>query len=849
MANWEAMAVTADQAVAEVREEDWALLHAFARGGEDGERAFGQLVRRHGPMVLGICRRRLHDADAAEDATQAVFVLLARKAGGLRTKSSLSGWLYRTAELVTRTMVRSRRNRTRHEGRAAGAHRIEADADGARDLALLRERLQEGLALLKERDREAIVVHYLEGVAQDQAAARLGIGHDAFRQRLSRALERLRGVLGTQGAVFTVTGLDAGLARLGQADAQAWQEPLRRSCSEAASGSGGLSLSVAGIVKGAMRSMIARKLMLLAGWCAVACFGGALGWSGESRPVPPAQSAVAAVKIQDASPKAGPALSEALAATHVNLPQVKAVGAPVFSPDGRWLAAQEEDGGLVLIDVAQALKDGNAMQPKRYKTAEPLKASSWGQDFIGVAASFSSDSKRMVFRGPDDVMMLDLPPTGEPRALQLGKNCIPALASAPAKATPLSGGKEHREERWAFYKVASLQQPKDPGPGVKPEVRAPRLLLYRVGGQGNDPKMEGPDVRLEGLAWNADGSALLATLKDGSSAVVDSWSGRVTSQLDIAAFEREAGKSFEQIRTVAQDGKRVLVEGQRTYPEEMRDRIGTFVPGGDETPERGRNPGSAEPGPNMPRYYYICEGEKNRKIWMASTARFLDTLLVLPATKLDRYVYFQVANDGGAGQGVPHAWLGQLDALGVRTEKDLGNPFGALADAPVFQVLAVAPDAGKALVLARSMRERKISKNFDAETMKEIQKMLPNAAHRDGKDAAIKMLAGAVLMHKYERAGCSDDGDNVILHFHTWSLWVLDAVKGEVRRVGPEFGESIGELKDVVGAPGAPERGLGDDAAYSANAGLVAVPLYGNGMKPGKFSEARGLMLLKVSAW
>lgn len=251
----------------------------------------------------------------------------------------------------------------------------------------------------------------------------------------------------------------------------------------------------------------------------------------------------------------------------------------------------------------------------------------------------------------------------------------------------------------------------------------------------------------------------------------------------------------------------------------------------------------------MPRYYYLCEGQKNRRIWMASTARFLDTLLVLPSAKLDRYLYFQVANDGAAGEGVPHAWLGQLDGQGVRTEKDLGNPFGELASAPVFQVLRVAPDAGTALVLAQSLRERRISKNFDAETMKEVQKHMANTVHRDGMEAAAKMLAGLLLMQKYERGGGTDDGNEIVLQFFTWSLWVLDAAKGEARKLGPEFGESIGELKDVVGAPGAPDRGTSDGAAYSANAGLAAVPLYGNGMKPGKFTEARGLMLLKVPKW
>src|SRR5262245_35411050 len=99
---------------------DGQLLEEFrGRGGEAGERAFAALVERHGPAVLRACRAILQDEHAAEDAFQAVFLVLARKAGALRVRESLAPWLHEVACRVARCARASAARRRRHERRAA----------------------------------------------------------------------------------------------------------------------------------------------------------------------------------------------------------------------------------------------------------------------------------------------------------------------------------------------------------------------------------------------------------------------------------------------------------------------------------------------------------------------------------------------------------------------------------------------------------------------------------------------------------------------------------------------------------------------------------------------------------
>src|ERR1700734_3341086 len=98
---------------------DGQLLDDFrGRGGEAAERAFAALVERHGPVVLRACRSILRDEHAAEDAFQAAFLVLARKAGSLRVRDSLAPWLHQVACRVARCARATEARRRRHERRA-----------------------------------------------------------------------------------------------------------------------------------------------------------------------------------------------------------------------------------------------------------------------------------------------------------------------------------------------------------------------------------------------------------------------------------------------------------------------------------------------------------------------------------------------------------------------------------------------------------------------------------------------------------------------------------------------------------------------------------------------------------
>jgi hypothetical protein len=359
--------------------------------------------------------------------------------------------------------------------------------------------------------------------------------------------------------------------------------------------------------------------------------------------------------------------------------------------------------------------------------------------------------------------------------------------------------------------------------------------------------MQGPLVRADSLAWARGGTRLTAVLEDGSAAAIDPFTARVVCKVEPAQLEEIESRPFERVEflEVCNVGA-AIVQGTRPFP---RGVFGTHVPTGDEAPERGRNPGSAEPPPPMPRYIYHWNGRDLKRVWMASQARCIDTLWVKPDVTLRNYLFFQVANSGGARHGTPHVWLGRIDEKGGRIETDLGNPFAEGVDAPQFTCLRTDLGASKSLVFVRSNRIKRIKKELDAEMKKLLAENAGNAFHRDGKDAAMNMLAGALLMQRYGRSGCSEDGTHVIMDFAAWSLWVLDAKAGRMRQLGPEYGEAIGDLDGVVGVGGAPGSSWSGAApVYSEKARAVTVVLEGsNARTPGR--APRGLMLISVPEW
>jgi RNA polymerase sigma factor (sigma-70 family) len=157
------------------------------------EAAFAALVRRHGPLVLGVCRRVLGNAHDAEDAFQAAFLALARKAESIRAQGSVGCWLYRVA---FHTAVRAREQtsaRKRLERRANPQPVADpfAELTGRELLTVLDEELQ----ALPERCRAPLVLCYLQGLTCDEAARQAGWPLRTFKRRLDQARARLRGRL------------------------------------------------------------------------------------------------------------------------------------------------------------------------------------------------------------------------------------------------------------------------------------------------------------------------------------------------------------------------------------------------------------------------------------------------------------------------------------------------------------------------------------------------------------------------------------------------------------------------------------------------------------------------------
>jgi RNA polymerase sigma factor (sigma-70 family) len=177
-----------------MRMDDWELLNAFRA--EGSQAAFAELVRRHAGLVFGACRRQLHgNTHSAEDVTQAVFLVLARRPPVHRSGTSLAGWLYQTAHYACRNEVRAERSRQRHERSAAEERAVAMTPSNAMNSFDLDEKLDDAMGQLSSRDRDALLLRYYQDRDLRQVGDALGISQNTAAKRLSRALERLRRAL------------------------------------------------------------------------------------------------------------------------------------------------------------------------------------------------------------------------------------------------------------------------------------------------------------------------------------------------------------------------------------------------------------------------------------------------------------------------------------------------------------------------------------------------------------------------------------------------------------------------------------------------------------------------------
>jgi RNA polymerase sigma factor (sigma-70 family) len=172
--------------------DDRMLLQAYVE--EGSEEAFATLVSRHLNLVYCAALRRTRDPQLAEDITQVVFILLARKARSLRRETILSGWLYRTTRYTAGDVLKSEFRRHRREQEAQMESPTESDSSET-SWQSIAPVLDDAIGALGENDRNAIILRFFENRTFKQVGLVLGLNEDTARLRVSRAVEKLRSLL------------------------------------------------------------------------------------------------------------------------------------------------------------------------------------------------------------------------------------------------------------------------------------------------------------------------------------------------------------------------------------------------------------------------------------------------------------------------------------------------------------------------------------------------------------------------------------------------------------------------------------------------------------------------------
>jgi RNA polymerase sigma factor (sigma-70 family) len=243
---------------------DAELLKLFARN--NSEAAFAELVERYIGLVYSTAFRKTGNPQQSEDITQAVFIILARKANSLGPKTVLPGWLHHTARLTAANLQRAELRRIRREQEAFMQSTVnEPTTDELwRGLSPL---LDDAVASLGTKERDAIVLRFFQNRSLAEVGTRLGASEDGARMRVNRALEKLRKFFNKRGVVST-TAIIAGA--IAHNSVQAAPIGLAAKVTATAAQGASLTASTLFLVKGTMKVMAWTKARLAVGASVVA---------------------------------------------------------------------------------------------------------------------------------------------------------------------------------------------------------------------------------------------------------------------------------------------------------------------------------------------------------------------------------------------------------------------------------------------------------------------------------------------------------------------------------------------------------------------------------------------------
>jgi RNA polymerase sigma factor (sigma-70 family) len=365
---------------------DRQLLERFALAHE--QESFAEIVRRHGPLVWGVCRRVLRQEQDAEDAFQATFLVLARKAGSGGWRESVAGWLQ---EVARRTALKALTTAARRRKRERQVDTMRHEAVTMSDGPELREAIDAELVRLPDHYREALLLCYVEGMSNEEAARRLRCPTGTVKSRLARGRELLRGRLLSRGIALPVAALAALLAGHAAVPSHVLADATARGALGFALGSvvASASYRAAALATGVLRGMGAVHAKLLT----VLAMGLTVLVAGAGALALPAAPPVAAEGGQS-SPQSKPAPLAEMAAPAEPLPAgaLARMGTAGFHPGSVvYSVALSPDGKMVAAGAY-----GEVVRAWETATGREVTALRLTGHHFRTCAAFSPDGKTLV---------------------------------------------------------------------------------------------------------------------------------------------------------------------------------------------------------------------------------------------------------------------------------------------------------------------------------------------------------------------------------------------------------------------------------------------------------------------